>query len=348
MKKTILILAFIASISFAFGQATHNSFPRPLICTTGPLNPVAGVPYDYSANLNPELGTAYWFATTTTDFITNGSLTSDQEIVGGNYVADATNYQTSVPGATSPSTTTITWNSLGLAEATSGAVPLFVAIKYDAPPTGCADNFKVFRIDPVNAFMVNVMNTGGAYSTPVASCYDNVATATYDLNNNCMNYDYGVDTLAYEVVAANFTGSYTPSFRVDGIRPGQSVDVTWSYTNNSTTGIPLGTLAADGIVPGTLVTTALQNTADGVSIYVWLVVHNLTYEGLSNDPLTLAAAGLNAANEPNVRWDDCNVNVDLTAPLAASNGPDFGVHTLNARPDVTPAGGEVFETPCSK
>lgn len=344
-----MLLAFLAGTTVVWGQAQHNSNPRPMTCTTGPLNPVAGVPYDYSATLNPTGGSAYWFATTTINFITGSTLTAIQEAPGGNFVMPAPiNYQIGALGATSPSTTTITWNSIGLSQVTP-ANPLFVVVNYTADPlTGCNNNLKVFRIEPVNAFMVNVLNLGGSYSAPVSSCYDTVFAASYDLTNSCMIYDYGTDTLKYEIVAANFTTSYTPSFRVDGIQAGTSVDVAWNYVPNSTTATVLGTLVVDGIIAGTPVTTTLPNTSTGVSIYVFLIVHNQVHEGITNDPVTLAAAGLNLASEPNVRWDDCLIDVDLTAPLAAANGPDYGIHTLNARPELNEnmPGGETFEPAC--
>jgi hypothetical protein len=104
MKKQVILilLAVFASITVVFGQgALPGSAPRPFIdCETGPLNPIAGVPYDYSAFVDPHLGTAYWFATfNNTTFIENGVLTDEQEAVGGDFIYSATNYQNDVPGA---------------------------------------------------------------------------------------------------------------------------------------------------------------------------------------------------------------------------------------------------------
>jgi hypothetical protein len=145
------------------------------------------------------------------------------------------------------------------------------------------------------------------------------------------------------VIAANFTGSYTPSFRIDGIQLGQEVEVLWSYTNDISTGITLGTITADGIVNGTAVSTTITDTSAGVSIYVWLVISHDIYEGLTDDTITFAVAGINSANQPNVRWNDCNIEVDLTADLAAVDAPDYAVHTLEARPTVTPEPPLIFE-----
>lgn len=334
----------------AFSQMLPNTNPRPLdptTCSFGPLNPIAGVEYDYSATIDPALGSAYWFATfDNTTFMSNGILTPDQEAIGGDFVSAAANYQNNATGVTSPTTTSITWNSVGLAQITP-ANPLFVVLHYTAPATDCADNLKVYRLEPANAFQVNVLNLGGTYSTPVESCISNMLSAEYDLANSCMINDYGIDTLAYEVVAAYFTGGYTPSFRVDGIQVGQDVDVRWSYSNDITTSALAGTLSADGVITlSSPVTTALPSTEDGVSIYVWLVVNHNNYEGLADTPLTFAAAGTNLANQPNVRWDNCTIEVDILAALSAADGPDYGIHTLNPRPTVTGTTGGGFETEC--
>lgn len=356
MKKQILILFVSLFFGFmgAYGQMVQNSAPRPLSCTTGPLNPVAGVPYDYSALVDPAGGNAYWFATyNNTTFMSGSALTANQELIGGDFVSAATNYRDAATVAPATTTTNITWNSLGLATVTD-TEPLFVVLHYTAPTTACADNLKVFRIDPVNAFLVNVLNLGSTYGTEVSSCFSDMASASYDLANSCVTYNYGENTLAYEVVAANFTGGYTPSFRVDGIQAGQSVEIFYDYDNDITGAISAGTLTADGVITlAAPVSTTATNTSLGVSLYVWLVIDNGTYEGINDTPITFAAAGENLAGEPNVRWNDCTIEVDITADLADANAPDYGVHTLNARPEVitntTNAAGDTqnFEVPCT-
>ena len=345
MKKQILftVLAFVAGVTIAFGQALPGTAPRPIACDlTNPLAPVAGIPYTYQANVTPEGGTAYWYATTSTQFMAGGSRVATEQAVGGTYVAAATDYRTDLLNVTNPTGTEITWTSQGLAAVDPGN-PLFVVIEYAADATACSNNMKVYRIHPINAFVMNVVNLGLAFDTPTQQCYDLVQSAEYDLANDIMVYDFGQNVMPFEVIAANFTGSYTPSFRIDGIQNGQVVEVLWSYTNDIGTGTSLGTISADGIVNGTAVSTTLTDTSTGVSIYVWLVVSHNNYEGLTNDQITFAVAGLNSASQPNVRWNDCDIEVDLTADLAAPNAPDYAMHTLQARPTVTPGAGLNFE-----
>lgn len=350
MKKqmVLIIVALFASIAVVFGQgALPGSGPRPLIdCETGPLSPIAGVPYDYSAEIIPAGGTAYWFATfSNTSFIAGGTLTSNQEAVGGTFIAGATNYQIDTPGATSPTTTTITWKTSGLAQV-DATNPLFLAIHYEAPDMiGCADNLKVYRINPINAFLVNILNLGTAgYDIDAESCVSDIESAEYDLANSIMMYDFGQNILAYEVVAANFTESYVLSFRISGLENDQTANIHWSYENDFTTAITLaGGPFFNVTVAGPTVQTFEPNTQNGVSVFVWLEVNNNNYEGLTDTPITLAVAGINSASQPNVRWDACEIPVDLAADLSDPDAPDFAVHTLKARPTVLPAGGLNFE-----
>jgi hypothetical protein len=348
MKKQILILVLVlvASISTAWSQALPGSSPRPLIdCETGPLNPIAGVPYDYSAEVIPDGGTAYWFATfDNTTFISGGNLTTNQEAIGDDFIASATNYQNPDPGASAISTTTITWKSTGLAQVDVDN-PLFLAINYTAPETGCADNLKVYRINPINAFLVNILNLDApGYDIDTVSCFSDIESAEYDIVNSIMMYNFGQNILAYEVVAANFTESYDISFRIEGLIPDQDANIYWSYENDFAgatllTGGPFG----NEIVAGPTVETIEPSTQNGVSIFVWLEVNNHNFEGLTDTPITLAVAGVNSANLPNVRWDACEIPVDLAAAFSDPNAPDHAIHTLQARPTVLPAGGLNFE-----
>ena len=342
MKKQILILftMLFAGMATVFGQAQPGSAPRTLEnCDTGPLNPIAGVPYTYEAETNQEGGTAYWYATLSTIFMQNGSRVAEEQAIGGTVVAAATNYMELISPANNPLSTTITWTSQGLANVDDDN-PLFVVVENEGD---CSNNMKVYRIEPINAFLVNVINLGGSYDTEVESCISEVQSAEYNLTENWVEYDFGADTLAFEVVAANFTDSYTPTFRIDGLQANQEAEILWSVTNDINTASSVGTLAEDGTLEGDVVTTDVSDTSDGVSIYVWVIVSHNDYEGLEETPITLAVAGENAADQPNVRWDDCNIDVDILAALDADEAPDYATHILTPRPTVTPVDPLEFE-----
>ena len=347
MKKQILILAFLlvavfAGVTNSYGQAVAGSAPQPITCVTDAFHPRAGVPYDYSATVSPALGSAYWFATTATTFIgAGGVLTANREASGGSVVATATNYMDAVVGDATPSLTNITWTTAGLAAAKvaiTDPAKLFVVLNYDAPATGCANNLKVYPIRPVNAFTIDIKNmTQAAIPVPVAAygdlveaCFPPIESAVYVPGvEGSINYDFGVNTLYFEVIAANFTGSFTPSFKLGGlVGTTQTADIDYGVTVG-TYGVPVTALSSNGIYPGSAVTTTVSNTSAGVSIYVRVTVHNNNEEGLALTPITLAVEAVNSATVPEA---DVN-NADCTI-IAAYTADDTATQNLKARPTV--------------
>ncbi len=345
MKKMIfaLMLAVFASITFVYGQAVHGSDPIPLDlnnCNIGPLSPIAGVPFDYSANIIPANGSAYWYATTATTFMQNGArVPGIEETVGGGVVAAATNYMDNTPGDASPTTTQITWTTAGLA-AVDATHPLFVAIEYTAAATDCSNNMKVYRINPINAFTVDIMNWDAGNTTPSGygnleeQCYDLIESAVFDMGTQMMDYDFGTNIMYFEVVAANFTDSFTPSFQLSGLHNNQAAQLEYGVVNG-TYNVDLGSVTGAGThtIPGQVVTTNETNTSNGVSIYVRLTISNNDYEGLTTDAVTLAVDAINSASQPDVDNDNC-ANITAYSDTATQN--------LNARPTVTPNGTGTF------
>ena len=275
MKKQILflIVASFASTATTFGQALPGTKPVPLACTfNDPINPVAGRAYDYSAIINPTGGTSYWYATKSTTITTAGVRVAVEIPADGMLIAiGATNYRTSAVSPTSPATTNLTWTSEGLA-GIDATHPLFMVVEYTGPT--CANNTKVMQILPKVAFTVDITNmTHGAtpaplpYNTPENQCYADVSSAIF--NAGKMDYDYGTNVLYFEVIGANFTGTYKPTLRLSGLQGSQTATIDWGYTAGAI-GINLVT---DVVAPGVTtaqftVTTTEPSTADGVSIYL--------------------------------------------------------------------------------
>lgn len=344
-----MILSFAAGTSQIFAQATDGSAPRTLSCdVTNPFTPIAGIPYDYSANVNPLNGEAYWYATTSTNFMAGGVITAAQEPAPGPVVASATNYMTAAPVAVNPTTTTITWTSAGLAAATvppTDPPALFVVVNYEASPTGCANNMKVYPIRPFNAFTVDITNIEDATKVPLPydasedQCAAGIVSASWTAlpaPDGSIDYDFGVDTLYFEVVFANFTDTCYVSFQLGGmldIAPGdQTADIDWgyaigTYNHNVVTGQPNGTYPETEPV-----TTLLPNTSGGVSIYVRVIVHNNNTEGLAVIPVTLAVDAVNAASQP---------DVDNLTCLPNGFG-DLALQNVNPRPAVSAVAPSVF------
>ncbi|MHC1775251.1 MAG: hypothetical protein AB9834_07505 [Lentimicrobium sp.] len=343
MKKQllfVLLLALLAGTSQVFAQAIGGSAPQPISCAGTAANPIAGVPYDYSALIDPALGSAYWYATNATTFMTAGVRPAGIELpVAGTVVAAATNYMDNTTGDASPTTTNITWTSDGLAANTPPTATdpptLFVVVEYTAPTTECANNLKVYPIRPINAFVVDIMNmtpggtqTPSGYGTVEAQCFPGVQSAVWQpapAPNGGILYDFGINYLYYEVIAANFTESYTPEFQITNLQAGQTVDIDWGYTIGTyTTNVATG--VGNGVHASPDVLTNATNTSAGVSIYVRVTIHNANFEGLAQLPITLAVDALNSAGQDDVNNTTCLVN----APFE-----DAAIQNLDRRPTVT-------------
>ena len=346
MKKQILFLGMaIFAASTVFGQMKPGSAPIPLVgCTVDATHPLAGVPYNYSVVVNPTGGDFQWWATKDVDFIktvagvpVNNSGT--KLTVGTDLVAASASY--GVTGTTD--NVDITWSSSVLS-ATTVAAPTFVVVQNDATGTNCANNLKVYQILPVNGFTVDIKNMDQAkvpmpnYTDPVTVCVSDIASAKYVAGTGIVT-DYGTNVLYFEVVAANFTGGYTPSFKVSGLAAGQTVtsleyDFTTAFTSPQATTLAAGTYSTAAPVT---VDASVTNTSSGVSIFVKLTIANGTDEHLADSGITLAVNGTNSAGEKDVVNSSCGTPTDFE---------DTATQTITKRPTVTsvPATG-VFVTP---
>ena len=350
MKKQILFLlvAFMATAS-AFGQTV----PRAPICDDTPLNPIAGKNYTYAVNVAAPYTTpqAYdWYVTDDPTFITgsvptyNGLITNAMGIITA-----GSGYHDPAAGSNSVQ---IMWS--GLAVANAASKPYFLVINYKGTNgTLCeAMNMKVYKIEPKNAFTLDITNVnattdlgldGSNLAVQNSMCASDIASASYIGSN--MVYDYGVNYLVFKVVAANFTKGWTPSIKVSGLNGGQTVgSIEWSSTTTFTgTGNftdATGTWIADAHVPA----PADNLTDDGEAIYVRVAVNNGTYEGIANTPITIAVDGETDDLQPDVHYADCLADgftndvatqVILGRPNVTSNTVDFAT-TPNTLPFILP------------
>jgi hypothetical protein len=353
MKKHLffLILAVFASVTVAFGQnAAHHASPNPLTCgTNDALHPIAGKPYNYNVGINPTpsaTASYTWWATKGTDFILNGTVTNTGRLTVSPGQLLSVDPTAGYGVAGNYSTMTITWSSEILAATVSGTAtgsktPTFVVVNYTDPATACANNLKVYQLDPINGFTVDIFNRDAsgtlAAGATTSSCVSNIASVTY--NGTQLLYDYGTNTITYEVVAANFSSSWTPEFQVSALGNGQTADLQWAYDDAFTSGlvtVQSGIPAAGGTYTSTtVVNTNVADTSIGVSIFVRLIIHSNTYEGITDTPIALAVNGVNSAGQPDVVNTDCNTSTYME---------DIANQTLTKRPtvtDTTPSGGFV-------
>jgi len=342
MKKQMFILAVVFfAATTVFGQMKKNSDPQPLSCTPGPLTPMAGAPYDYSALVVPANGNFTWWATKDIDFIKEGVNNLATKLsVGTDLLAASANY--GIPGGTTnASTVNITWSGATLA-GTSDLAPTFVVVQNDAIAPNCANNLKVYQIKPINGFIVDIKNMDQAkatlsYATPYSFCVSSIASAKF--SGGAIVTDYGTNVMYFEVVAANFSGSYTPAFQLSGLQTGQSVTSLELYTDPAFATTAIATTQTAGIYSPdapVAVDGSISNTSTGVSLYVKLTIANGTYETLNDEAIALAVNGTNAVGEKSVDNTDCT---------KASNFNDVATQTLLARPKITAVAPGVFVTP---
>ena len=333
MKKQILILMFLALAIFAgvnrsYGQAVAGSAPRGVSCTNDPVHPVAGKPYTYKA-ASGQAGNYTFWATTDVDFIklVTGVPTNNMStmLTVGTQLLNATNYATA--GATD--NTIITWSDATLNAAKT--TPTFVVVNKDGI---CADNLKVWKLDPITAFTVDIKNidhsnvatSNLAYDAAESQCMDKVQSAKY--NAGTVEYDFGKQILYFEVIAANFSVEYTPTFTIAGLGSGQTAVIEWAYDRAFTSPVTV----TSGVASGTKVATSATDTSTGVSIYVRVTITNTTFEGIAATPISLDVDAQNSVGT----WDIDNGNGSTCNATTGADHLDLATQTLNPRPDVTP------------
>jgi len=343
--QTFLALALFAGVTDAFGQALPGSATRGIICTDGPLNPIPGKEYIYKASSNQPGDFTFW-ATQDMNFIsTVGGVTTtnidkmlrspDTTPTGTDLLGTSANY--GIPAASD--SVAITWSD-SILSVTSDTVPTFIAVNQDGY---CANNFEVWAITPMKAFIVDIRNIDPVdslslgYDLADSSCFDIVRGATYNPASKQVEYDFGTQVLYFEVIAANFTNYWTPTFNLSALNAPQTAVIEWDYdmdfANPDT--------VQSGVESTTNVVTNEMNTSNGVSIYVRVTITNDTWEGLVDEDITLTVDGVNSVGD----WDIENNTLSAAGPLcnpgSLNDQMDAATQTLTPRPDVQ----EVSPTP---
>ncbi|WP_423130329.1 hypothetical protein [Gaoshiqia sp. Z1-71] len=367
MKKqilflTFLVLAALASVNNAFGQpyAMNGSAPRGVACEDDELHPIAGKFYTYEVSTNPATGNEItWWATKDPNFITTSGTARTYNTAtalttaDGDLIATSGNYANSATDAT---TVAITWTDAILSNtvyqgtpSTTEPSPTFVVAYVSG---ACSDNLKVFEINPIEAFTVDIRNidneTLGSldYDTETDQCIDDVSSATYV--SGAMQYEYGWNTFVYEVIAANFSNYYTPIFNLSGLGDTQTAVIEWTTSAPAdwatATWVPYDQTETDVTALPRVNVETTTNTSIGVSIYVRVTVTNNQFENNANDlpngiDITLAVDGVNSVGTYDVNnWIESATpgTYELAcAPTTAPDQADTAVQTLLPRPAVT-------------
>ena len=335
MKKHFLfstMFALTAALSYGQTVATTGSTPTPVTCTDDALHPIIGKEYTYKGTGTPTGGTYHIFATNSTNFIQNGALNTTGAYTATNGLLKAgTGYNVNT---NSTGETKLSWSG-------AATTPSFVVIQYKQNGTCTTDNLKVYKIEPKNAFIIEIRNmkkgtgnnfTTEALNTNIDVCSANIQSATY--NGTKMVYNYGSQSFYYELIAANYDKDFTPKVKIDGLQTGQTAKLKWGYSKTTmNTEIASVTNNTEVTLPKIIADTAIE-PSKGVSIYLELVVENGSYEGTTDKNITLSVdATSGAKNFKNVKRADCSDEADFA---------DKAIQVLKARPAISPNTGVNF------
>lgn len=295
MRKSIFLTICVIVLSFTtkvYSQNLDAAVTCPGIqtldctATANPLNPMPGTEYTYAVNVTPTGGKYNWFVTTDPNFITSGGLTTNIQTATGNIIfAAGTGYN---DPATGGSTQAITW------EAAPATGDVFLVIHYTDATSCTTDNLKVYKINILNNFAIDVYNitsagagntTLGTASSNLDVCVPNVAGASYDSSTEKMVYDYGTTYLYYVIAAANFVDAWKLSFKINAtLDTKQSMTVSWS--NDGTTAWT-NLAAAAGVYSATINGSSGFNSDD--CIVVRVAIQNNGFESLATQAVELVA-----------------------------------------------------------
>ncbi len=364
MKNQILFLGFLvlaclANVTKVWGQLTApvtSPVPRAVDVTCLPndaLHPVPGTPYDYTVTVPTPAGTkSYtWFVTQDPKFIDAGILTTNREVAGGVHIsALGSGYNDAATGA---ATLSITWKSF----APDPALPVFVVIQVEhaaSAPGACSTmNLKVFKIEPINSFTLDIANVGleggapAAYETPVDRCIHSIVSATYDATApEGILYDFGVDYLYFAVTAANFSTSWLPSLQITAIDPEETVTaVEWFRPSDNAFAVPEAMPLSGSTYTATNPVPAIDASgtvgAAGECIVIRVTIDHTNgahqYQGLTDETITVAVDGKTQLTQATPLGD---VHFSKTIGNAADCGKedafgnDVATQILKSRPDI--------------
>ena len=348
------------------GQMRPSSLPPTDLtnCTPSPLNPMAGQSFTYAVtnpNAIANAATYTWWATKNPNFINATTFLSDTaSMLYANPPKDVTNELISTSAnygvllGAGP-TMDISWTPYILASTDyqgtpningtpAAPSPTFVVVQADG---SCNNNLQVFEIDPLASFTLDIANINPAdtsitlaYGTPAEQCVDIVRSATYSAG--VVQMDYGTDTLLFEVIAANYVTSWTPTFEViSGLTANQTATILWSYTKpgaltgagaiEASQAIAVGTpvVGSSALTPGTGV-----SPSDGTSIYVRVIIDNNQFESIALQPFVLAVDGVDATSQPDID------QTSTTCTALLDDREDKATHNITPRPDIVDATGD--------
>jgi len=341
--RSLSVILFALTLAAGF-SVRGQSIPRLPNCVDSPLHPIAGKNYDYAVTIAAPYTTPQtydWYVTGNPGFIAGSALITTNIIPNDKEYIDAgTGYHNTSTGTNS---ITIQWTGKSVVNAKTK--PYFLVISYKGTNgTLCeAMNIRAYKIEPYNAFTLDLTNVEGSADLGLNGsnlavmgrmCAKDIASVNYD--GTKMVYDYGVNELLFKVVAANFIGGWTPTVKISGLAGSQTIgSVEWSGTLTFP-GTNLFTKTADSWTPANkIIAPANNQTAAGEIIYIRVMIRNNDYEGIADTPIKLSLDGISNDGDEDVHYADC---------LADGFTNDVATQLILARPVITSNTGSPVQT----
>lgn len=336
MKKQILILALFVMAMFA---SVTNSYGQCV--TADALHPTIGVGYDYSVTISGTTGASgsnYTFFVTQDKDLTSASLailpaTGATAVFS---VTSGTGYAAYNSGG-GDAKIGITW----LSTAFVSTDPYYLVVKYTetssvANGSCSAENMRVWRIKPVNSFVLAMAGsdvTGDISKANTCPAEITTAVITDDGTTATVAYNYGQSILYYKVTASGSTSTWTPEIQLATLTGSQTyATADWAVPGATPTWNSFGAVAPGAGEYKYSASTAPVSVG-GSDIIIRVVINNVTFETLAINPIVVKVDGQMPGAIDNVKASDCTVETAWN---------ETGTFTVNPRPTVADA---ISETP---
>lgn len=323
------MLAFFAGITNVNAQ-----------CTPDELNPAAGIPYTYSAEIG---GPGYdgtngeydWYITDNVNLIDPAFILAPGVMFTVNAATPYHNATTGVDNII------ITWTQAAIAD----MGPFYLVLRYretnaNASPACSSENIKAWQIDPINTFLLafegGTLNAGSF--EPLAgsnTCAADVTGAAVTAGTpGTVLLTYGENSIYYVATASGIVGDWRPSVRIPDLETSQTyVAVEWTADMTGAGGwVNMGAATTGASQDLVSPSDATCTDVDGTPILIRVRILNNNWQTLADQDIELALDGY-LPTAYSVSDITGGTGLDACDPLAAWGRT--ATFTINARPTIT-------------
>ncbi|CEN33482.1 hypothetical protein [Capnocytophaga cynodegmi] len=293
MRKLILSTALAIFSASAYAQNTPAND-----CTPDQNKPAVGTTYTYqvsipTANGFTGNGKYHWYITQQTDLLGGRKIENTNNFFSVGSAADKASYNDE---NNTKNPLELTWK----ADALTTNDPFYLVVKYTEEKDNCqTSNIKAIKIKPLNNFKLNVTPVKDENGTAFTSgqeriCAADITSAT--IIGEKVKYVYGKTTLYYKVEMSGFTGNWKPTISLPQLlghtktetdatnRTYESIE--WKTGTNA-----FQTFSNSFNVSSQITNLTTDNPTTENSFILKVVIDNGTYEGLTEENVTLSSKG---------------------------------------------------------